>query len=138
MSETPIYLVAHVGFSQDRSFMAMADIASAHWKEEDAVEKATYEQLGEFTFEGRPFKRENVVYRVTVDRPGNRVIKELWVTWSTAKALDSTGRFASRVTGVFIDEAPAQEHMKTLDGGDIDIKGFPFRVANHISRVTVQ
>ena len=115
----------------------MADVASAHWREEEAVEKATYEQLGEFQFEGRPFKRENIVYRVEFDKPGNRVIEEVHVTWSTAKALDGTGRFASRILGVFLDQAAAQECAATQSSGDIDIQGWPFRVANHISKVRV-
>lgn len=134
----PVYLVAHVGFSQDRVLMVMSEIASAHWLETEAVEKATYDQLGEFVYEGRPYKRESVVYRLQVEKRPNKNINEIYVVWSTARALDGTGRFASRITGLFLDEPSAKAHIGSIDSGDIDINGWPFRVENHVSKVSVK
>ncbi len=138
METIPIYIVAHVGFSQDRSFMVMSKIASAHWVESEAVEQATYDQLGEFAYEGKPYKNESVVYRAQIAKKPSKNIDTLYVTWSTAKALDGTGRFASRLGGLFWDEPSAKEHVETLSSGDVDIQGWPFRVENHVSKVNVK
>ena len=135
-TEVPIFLIACIGYSQDRTFSVLGRVAGAYWNEALARERAQYETLGYLELNNKRYKQEAAVLRGSL-KSGSPV-KRIFVVFSNAYLKDSTGRCGFKIDGIFAKEPDADECFQSIKQGLCDVQGFPAEITSQKVELEIQ
>lgn len=132
---TTLHLVLSMGYTTDSSFSIIAGPIGVFRRKSDAIMTAQAEsEMGEIVVEGQRFKQRTAIVEAIVQ--GNPT--SVHVVWSSAFSKDGTGKFFSKVEGLFLNEADAKARVNQIAQGLQEISGVTCEVKTEARQLNVR